>query len=394
MYAVTISMRARDEGCVQQLRQASLDVVAPSLGEKGCLFFDVLFDDQDPLILRFYEAYVDQDAFQAHLDAPHTKRWVDDCIPLVDKSTIKMPESVSDMTLHRDRKVGVFGATGKIGSEMVKLLATDPRCSEVRAFTRDPNAPSARRLTAFSDKVSTVQFDVEQIGTICEGLSDAFVIAPLIDDMRGWHEKIAQALRAAEVEHVVKVSVTGARAPDSDPPPGRFPSLHWSGEEALREAGLKVTVIRPTIFMQHFEMGTGLYERADDRFYLPTGEAGVAFLDCRDIAAMGHALILDPRSTPFHTGAYELTGPVAITGQQIAEQLSAIQGQAVTHVDGESEFVNRCAELGKPDWGKAVYAEAAGGWFSDCHTQVFKAVVGRSPRSFAAYADDRAWWFK
>ena len=69
---------------------------------------------------------------------------------------------------------------------------------------------------------------------VCQDATDAFIIAPLTDEMVAWHEGIATALKSAHVEHVVKVSVTGAKAPESDPPPGRFPSLHWAGEEALR----------------------------------------------------------------------------------------------------------------------------------------------------------------
>ena len=394
MYAVTVSMKAKSIEEIEALRSASLKIVASSLSEPGCLFFDVLFDDQDPLVLRFYEAYVDQVSFEAHLNEAHTKRWTETCIPLVDRSTIQMPESLSNQGSWGDKKVAVFGATGKIGSEMTKLLAMDPRCTEVLAITRDPDAPSARRLSHFGDKVRAVNLDLDQLHEICRDVTDVFLIAPLVDEMRSWHEQVAHGLSNAQVEHVVKVSVTGARSPKSEPPPGRFPSLHWAGEEALREAGLKVTVIRPTIFMQHFEMGTGIYERADNCVYLPIGDAGVAFLDCRDIAAMAHALILNPKASAFHGGAYELTGPEAITGQQIAAQLTAVRGEEVRHIDGEEAFITRCAELNKPDWGKAVYAEAAGGWFSELSIEAFKAVVGRLPRSFAAYIDDRSYWFR
>jgi len=311
-----------------------------------------------------------------------------------DRSTETMPENAPGTPPDSGRIVLVFGATGQIGTEMVKLLAEDPRCQEVRALTRDPQGSAARLLEAFGPTVRALPFRLDDLEPVCAGATDAFIVAPLSDDMATWHQKVAHALAATGVEHVVKVSVTGARAPESDPPPGRFPSLHWAGEEALRGAGLKSTVIRPTIFMQHFEMGTGVYERGDARFYLPTGDAGVAFLDCRDIAAMGHALLLSPAAVPFHGGAYELTGPEAVSGARIAAILSALREAAVEHVDGIPAFEARCAELGKPDWGKYVYAEAAGGWFSGVQTVVFETLVGRRPRTFAAWADDRAHWFK
>ena len=95
MFAVTISLRALDEAGAIILRAASLDTVAPSLAEEGCLFFDVLFDDTDPLLVRFYEAYRDRAAFDAHLAAAHTRIWQERCLPLIDRSSIRMPESVS-----------------------------------------------------------------------------------------------------------------------------------------------------------------------------------------------------------------------------------------------------------------------------------------------------------
>jgi quinol monooxygenase YgiN len=95
MFAVTISLRALDEAGAVIVRAESLDTVAPSLAEEGCLFFDVLFDEADPLLVRFYEAYRDRAAFEAHLAARHTRLWQERCLPLIDRSSIRMPESVS-----------------------------------------------------------------------------------------------------------------------------------------------------------------------------------------------------------------------------------------------------------------------------------------------------------
>lgn len=400
MYAVTISLRCSHLEALEDVKRASREVVAHSLAEPGCLFFDVLFDPEDEAVIRFYEAYRDRASFEAHLKMDHTQRWVEACMPYLNREQIRMPESESTWgsdagDVAGQRTVVVFGATGKIGVEIVKLLAADPRCQEVRALSRDPHGHKARVLRAIGPSVSVCSSSPDELDTSCAGATDAFIIAPLSDEMTAWHERAAAALKRAEVDHVVKVSVTGARGPESDPPPGRFPSLHWAGEEALRSAGLKTTVIRPTIFMQHFEMNTGMYSRGDHRLFLPTGSAGVAFLDCRDIAAFGHALIMSPAATPLHQGAYELTGPAPVTAHEMVETLSALnKGAEFVHVDGVDAFVARCAELGQPDWGQFVYAEAAEGWFSKVETDVFEQVVGRRPRSFATYASDRASWFE
>lgn len=96
MYAVTISIRAIDEQHAPQLRQASIDVAAASRMEPGCLFFDVLFDSTDPLLVRFYEAYQDKDSYHAHFQTAHLKAWQQKCLPWIEKSSIRLPESVSN----------------------------------------------------------------------------------------------------------------------------------------------------------------------------------------------------------------------------------------------------------------------------------------------------------
>jgi autoinducer 2-degrading protein len=96
MYAVTISMRAVDAAGAAVLRQASLDVLAPSRAEPACLFFDALFDESDPLVVRFYEAYTDEAGYRAHFETPHLQAWQAACVPVLDRSSIRMPETVSD----------------------------------------------------------------------------------------------------------------------------------------------------------------------------------------------------------------------------------------------------------------------------------------------------------
>ena len=39
----------------------------------------------------FYEAYVDEAAFQAHMAAPHTKAWQEAALPSIERSTLRFP---------------------------------------------------------------------------------------------------------------------------------------------------------------------------------------------------------------------------------------------------------------------------------------------------------------
>jgi len=89
MYAITIIIQPRP-GHEQTLVEACLATVAPSRAEPGVLFFDVLVSDA-PREVVFYEAYVDEAAFHAHMAAAHTKAWQEVALPLIERSTLRFP---------------------------------------------------------------------------------------------------------------------------------------------------------------------------------------------------------------------------------------------------------------------------------------------------------------
>ena len=89
MYAITIVLEPKP-GHEQRLIDACLEVVEATRAEAGILFFDVLVSDS-PREVVFYEAYVDEAAFRAHLEAPHTKAWQTAALPSIERSTIRFP---------------------------------------------------------------------------------------------------------------------------------------------------------------------------------------------------------------------------------------------------------------------------------------------------------------
>jgi uncharacterized protein YbjT (DUF2867 family) len=226
------------------------------------------------------------------------------------------------------------------------------------------------------------------------GCTGALLVAPF-GEMKAWHTKMAGAAKRAGLEHLVKVSVTGARPPDTDPPPGRIPSMHWEGEEIVRATAIPTTVIRPTIFAQHFlGLSPILFSPGDDRFHLPTGDAKIAWLDCRDIAACAAAILASKdRRRAFAGAAFELTGPTAPTARELAEILSLVASRSIAHVDGMDAFSAHAEKMGLADTVKGIYGEAAGGWFGEVHDREFVEATGRHTTSFAKFAYDHEAWF-
>ncbi len=295
----------------------------------------------------------------------------------------------------------ITGATGNIGTALTHLLASHPSQPQVRVATRSVQSPAAQLLRLMNPAtVQSVAFDLADPASLraaLDGVTKLCVIAPFGTDMGAWHEQLmAAVVVAGSCEYVVKVSVTGARAPNSDPPPGGIPLGHWRGEDAIRRSGIAATMIRPTIFMQHFLTVPGLFTPGEAAFYLPTGAQGVAFVDCRDIAAVAAQLLTaeQSRRQPFEGQAFDLTGPAAVTAAEIAAALSAAAERPLAHVDGAAAFTAHCQALGVADGIKAVYAEAAEGWFAALSTAEFQQLTGWLPTSFAKFAYDHAEVFR
>lgn len=131
----------------------------------------------------------------------------------------------------------------------------------------------------------------------------------------------AERAREAGVSRLVLLS---ARGVDQDPDnPLR------QAEQAVAGAGLPVTVVRPTWFMQNFTEAFCAPGLADGAIVAPTGGGAEPFIDADDIAAVA-AAGLTGATEP---GAYGLSGPAALTFGEAAQVLGERTGRPVAHVD-------------------------------------------------------------
>ncbi len=289
----------------------------------------------------------------------------------------------------------VTGATGNIGRELVHLLSLDPRVGEIRVATRDPDGPAAQLLTAIDPalvhpvKFSTDPDDLAEV--FADGVNRMCLITPLCNDMVGWQGSVLSAAKG--VSRIVKISNDAARPVSEGAVEGTPPAAHWTGEEMLRAMDVEHTILRPTIFMQHFMIVPGLYGPGDDTFYLPTGDARMAMLDCRDIAFAAADLLLRPASELPSEPVY-LTGPEALSGEDLRARLSWASGRAFRWIKDRQAFDDHSRATGSPLEISGVYDAAAAGAFSKIHTEQFEALFQRRPTSFAKFALDHASYFQ
>ena len=195
------------------------------------------------------------------------------------------------------------------------------------------------------------------------------------------HVRVLEAARAAGVRHVVKLSAIGARA-DS---PVALMRWHHAIEERLRASGFAWTFLRPHLYMQNLLRFAG--DVAHGRLAAPMGAARYPLVDTRDVGAAAAAVLRDPAT---HAGrSYSLTGPAALTYDEIAAALTTLVGHPVTYEALEPErFRAGLLDAGIPAWRADDLAAIGAAYTEADNAPADDTLLGRPPTPFARFLTD------
>lgn len=274
-------------------------------------------------------------------------------------------------------KVLITGATGTVGREIVRALAG--RSVEVLVGTRDPSqaAPAGARL------VKLDWADPSTFAPALAGVDSLFLLTPFIEDFETPARALLAAAKAAGVSFVLKLSASGV----SEDGPFEGSRQHARLERAIAESGVGWAVLRPTFFMSnplHFQRDSVL---RDGAFYGASGGQRIAYVSPADIGATAAAILVSPAE---HRGrTYQLTGPEALTDEEVARQHEIALGRPVRFVDLPLEsYAAGLAQQGMPGWVVQAMSALEGvkrnGWAAATSPDV-AAVLGRSPETLASW---------
>ncbi|MEU7634136.1 NAD(P)H-binding protein [Nocardia sp. NPDC049220] len=273
------------------------------------------------------------------------------------------------------QNVLVIGATGKTGRQVVEALLT--RGATVRAASRKP-APAR-------DGVQPVVFDWLDRSTwapTVAGAEAVYVVGPYAYPSAG--RRTAEFLAAAgDTRRVVLLSAMGTDQLGSESP-------NRAAELAVQASGKAWTILRASWFHQNFSEGPIFPPMIEaGELVLAAGSAAVSHIDAYDIAAVA-AVVLTSEG---HEGQeYALSGPAALTFEQLAAELTRALGRRIGLRDVTPEgFVEQLTGQGLPAplvaTMTAVLGATRAGVFSHV-TGTVEKLLGRAPRSFAEFATE------
>jgi uncharacterized protein YbjT (DUF2867 family) len=235
--------------------------------------------------------------------------------------------------------------------------------------------------------------DLEQPGSLdaaLDGVTRALLISPLHPRQVEGQGNFVEAARRAGAVHIVKLSGLGT-ALDSPLRSGRW---HAQTERHIAAAGLPWTYLHPPFFMQNLLRSAAVI--AAQGVLVAAMQAGkIAMVDARDVAAVAVAAL----TSDGHVGkTYTITGPEALSFQEVAQKLAAATGRPVTYQNIPLAAVRQeMVATGLPAWLVEVrmeFATALRDGYAAAVTDTVQAVTGQPARSFDAFAREHAALFK
>lgn len=243
--------------------------------------------------------------------------------------------------------IALFGGSNEISKSAASFISDHQPDVSLRLLVRREDArEELQRLFPDADVQIADYFHKDSLKAGLSGVDAAFVITPDFFDETAAMTNVAEAAKAADVQHIVRLTgdppgMTLDRVPDFIKRGGNVPSIqHLYARAVLEGSGLQVTFLNSAaFFMQTMATPLFAYPVRKDRVLVMPHDRKMAFNDKVDIGECAAVLLLS--NDRRHVGAtYHLNnGHDLLSFREFAELLSDVLGEKVTFHDDEERFL-------------------------------------------------------
>jgi uncharacterized protein YbjT (DUF2867 family) len=226
-----------------------------------------------------------------------------------------------------EKPILVYGAAGTQGSAVArKLLEAGER---VRVLVRDPH--KAERWRQAGAEIAVVDYlDRESLMAAHQGVERVFLVLPLqfdFDLYRAYARNAIDAAAAAGIKHLVFNTSSHVAAGTQV----NVYRVKVAMIDYLHERGVPSIILRPTIYMDNLIgpwMKSGIIGQGVVAYPLPT-DFQRSWICADDAAALSIAALNRP---DLAGSTFEIGGPEALDGSDIAEQFTNLLGRQVHYI--------------------------------------------------------------
>lgn len=231
--------------------------------------------------------------------------------------------------------ITVFGGSGFIGRYVCEaLMKTGAR---LRVAERDPRRGWFLQPLGSVGQVSAIAADLGRPETIARAVEGADAVINLVGIFKGdldqihvqGAEKLAAAAKSAGARAFVHISAIGADINS----PSEYGRTKGQGEQAVRAAFSKATIVRPSVVFGPEDNFTNRFAAMASLPLLPVIRPNARFqpVYVRDLARAIAAAALDPKA---HGGkTYELAGPEVVTMRELNARIAELAGENPDLID-------------------------------------------------------------
>ncbi|HZI93664.1 MAG TPA: NAD(P)H-binding protein [Patescibacteria group bacterium] len=275
----------------------------------------------------------------------------------------------------------VTGAGGTVGGELVNRLSSEG--VPFRAAYRSAAGVAAARSRGI-DAIGVEYDRPESLRPALQGVDSMFLLCANGPDQTRYEINAVREAVNGGVKRIVKLSVWDAGGQEFS-----FARTHRAVEREIESSGLVWTFLRPNGFMQNLSNFHAAGVKAGV-IHLCGTRTPISHIDARDVAAVAAAVLAT--GSDHSAMAYDLTGPEALTYQQIAMSLSKALGREIV-----------CEETSPADFRKAMIRSGSPDWVADAVIDLMRyyldgragrvtpwvgRITGREPGSFDRFVRD------
>jgi uncharacterized protein YbjT (DUF2867 family) len=231
----------------------------------------------------------------------------------------------------------VTGATGNIGSELVKLLVA--KGLPVRVISRDEKKVS--HLDPAVQRVIGDRHDPSIVRKAAQAADKVFMLAVLFDKNHEADRLLIEEAKQAGAGQIVMVSSGSVRIEGN-----AIGRLHREKEEMIEQCGISWTLLRAGGFMSNSLQWADTI-KSQSKVFNPMGKGKTAPISPYDIASVAAVALTCPGH---ERKAYDLTGDELLSTPEQVEILSKVIGKPIDCVDIPAEVAaERAIASGLPE---------------------------------------------
>ena len=298
----------------------------------------------------------------------------------------------------KPRRIAVFGASGHLGQPLAEHVRANAPDVTLRLVTSVPDKIAAlqERFPA-AEVVTADYFDEAAMTSVLSGADGVFLVTPnFLDEERAMAIFIRAAEAAGGISHIVRLlgdapGMTLDRVPEEIRafiPPGPA-TQHLLAEHILRQSGLPVTFINCAAYMMdNFKKAIVRPLRERKILTAPIDRLN-AFIDPRDVGVTAACLLLSDNHR--HIGqTHNLdNGHDVMRFSQVAELMSEVFGETITHDASPEGFYRECGERYRkamtneraPEYMVRVFEFELENEVMWRRSDVVESIIGRKPKT-------------